>query len=161
MLSQQKPIRVLVVDDSLVARNMITKGLESYPRIQVVGTAINAVDAKTKIAQLTPDVVTMDVEMPGMNGIDFLKSFLPQHPIPVILVSSLNLRVFDALAVGAVDFVRKPDGTESISSFLRSLYSKILVPKSARKHSADPLRLLRRPLLRWPAAAFLPMCWTM
>ena len=67
MLSQQKPIRVLVVDDSLVARNMITKGLESYPRIQVVGTAINAVDAKTKIAQLTPDVVTMDVEMPGMK----------------------------------------------------------------------------------------------
>ena len=58
MLSQQKPIRVLVVDDSLVARNMITKGLESYPRIQVVGTAINAEDAKTKIAQLTPDAVS-------------------------------------------------------------------------------------------------------
>ena len=163
MLSQQKPIRVLVVDDSLVARNMITKGLESYPRIQVVGTAINAVDAKTKIAQLTPDVVTMDVEMPGMNGIDFLKSFLPQHPIPVILVSSLNLRVFDALAVGAVDFVRKPDGTESISSFALFIarFWWLPVPKSARKHSADPLRLLRRPLLRWPAAAFLPMCWTM
>lgn len=132
MLSQQKPIRVLVVDDSLVARNMITKGLESYPRIQVVGTAINAADAKTKITQLAPDVVTMDVEMPGMNGIDFLKSFLPQHPIPVILVSSLNLRVFDALAAGAVDFVRKPDGAESTSSFLRSLCSKILVASCAK-----------------------------
>ena len=149
MLSQQKPIRVLVVDDSLVARNMITKGLESYPRIQVVGTAINAVDAKTKIAQLTPDVVTMDVEMPGMNGIDFLKSFLPQHPIPVILVSSLNLRVFDALAVGAVDFVRKPDGTESTSSFLRSLYSKILVASCAKIRRET----LRRPMPSSTAAA--------
>ena len=72
MLSTRKPIRVLVVDDSMVARNLITKGLAEYPRIEVVGTAINAADAKVKIARLSPDVVTMDVEMPGTSGIDFL-----------------------------------------------------------------------------------------
>ena len=133
MSTDNKPIRVLVVDDSMVARSLITQGLASAsPRIQVVGTAINAMDAKNKIARLSPDVVTMDVEMPGINGIDFLKQYLPEHPIPVILVSSLNLRVFDALAAGAVDFVRKPDGTESASSFLQALAQKIIVASCAK-----------------------------
>ena len=132
MLTNNNPIRVLVVDDSMVARNLITQGLASHPRIQVVGTAINAVDAKSKIDRLSPDVVTMDVEMPGVNGIEFLKQYLPTHPVPVILVSSLNLRVFDALAAGAVDFVRKPDGTESTPSFLHALAQKIIVASCAK-----------------------------
>ena len=134
MLSKTKPIRVLVVDDSVVARNMITSGLACHPRIEVVGTAINALDAKQKILHLSPDVVTMDVEMPGTNGIDFLKQFLPEHPLPVILVSSLNLRVFDALAAGAVDFVRKPDGTESNTSFMHALTQKVIVASCAKVH---------------------------
>ena len=134
------PIRVLVVDDSLVARNLITKGLAAHPRIEVVGTAINALDAKNKIARLSPDVVTMDVEMPGTSGIDFLKQFLPTHPLPVILVSSLNLRVFDALAAGAVDFVRKPDGTESNASFLHALSQKIIVASRAKVLRSAPAR---------------------
>ncbi|MGI5962417.1 MAG: protein-glutamate methylesterase/protein-glutamine glutaminase [Lawsonibacter sp.] len=138
MLSTLKPIRVLVVDDSMVARSLITNGLAKHPRIEVVGTAINAIDAKTKIARLSPDVMTLDVEMPGTNGIEFLKQYLPQHPLPVILVSSLNLRVFDALAAGAVDFVRKPDGTESRDSFLRSLTQKILVASHAKVHRTAP-----------------------
>ena len=135
-----KPIRVLVVDDSLVARNLITKGLAAHPRIEVVDTAINAVDAKSKILRLSPDVVTMDVEMPGTSGIDFLKQFLPTHPLPVILVSSLNLRVFDALAAGAVDFVRKPDGTESTTSFLHALAQKIIVASCAKVYRAPAAR---------------------
>ena len=135
MLSKNRPIRVLVVDDSMVARNLITKGLSSHPRIEVVGTAINALDSKQKIIHLSPDVVTMDVEMPGTSGIDFLKQFLPEHPLPVILVSSLNLRVFDALAAGAVDFVRKPDGTESNASFLHALAQKIIVASCAKVHN--------------------------
>ncbi|MGN8969016.1 protein-glutamate methylesterase/protein-glutamine glutaminase [Intestinimonas sp. HCP28S3_D6] len=136
MFANNNPIRVLVVDDSMVARNLITQGLASHPRIQVVGTAINATDAKNKIARLSPDVVTMDVEMPGINGIEFLKQYLPTHPIPVILVSALDLRVFDALAAGAVDFVRKPDGTESVSSFIHALSQKIIVASCAKVHRA-------------------------
>lgn len=155
MLSNPKTIRVLVVDDSLVARNMITKGLAAHPRIEVVGTAINALDAKNKIARLTPDVVTMDVEMPGTSGIDFLKQFLPEHPIPVILVSSLNLRVFDALAAGAVDFVRKPDGTESVASFLHALAQKIIVASCAKvPRCAARAATLRQPA---PPAPALPL----
>ena len=76
--------------------------------------------------------MTLDVEMPGTNGIDFLKELLPVTPLPVILVSSLNLKVFDALAAGAVDFVRKPDGTESKQSFLDSLAQKIVVASCAK-----------------------------
>ena len=116
-----KKIRVLVVDDSMVARGMITQGLSVHPRIEIVGHAINTLDAKQKIAALSPDVVTLDVEMPGQNGIEFLKSYIPTHPIPVILVSSLNLKVFDALAAGAVDFVRKPDSPESRGGFITAL----------------------------------------
>lgn len=132
MLPSQRKIRVLVVDDSAVARTLIINGLKAYPNIEVIGSAINALDAKAKILRLNPDVMTLDVEMPGTSGIDFLSQLLPEHPLPVILVSSLNLRVFDALAAGAVDFVRKPDGTESRESFLRTLSQKIVVASYAK-----------------------------
>lgn len=145
MLPNQHKIRVLVVDDSAVIRAFLVKGLSSYPYIEVVGDAINALDAKAKILRLHPDVMTLDVEMPGTNGIDFLSQLLPEYPLPVILVSSLSLRVFDALAAGAVDFVRKPDGTESRESFLRALAQKIVVasyakvtPPSKSAHSTTP-----------------------
>lgn len=132
MISSPRKIRVLVVDDSAVARTFLINGLAAFPRIEVVGYAINALDAKAKILRLNPDVMTLDVEMPGISGIDFLGQLLPEHPLPVILVSSLNLRVFDALAAGAVDFVRKPDGTESRDSFFRSLSQKIVVASCAK-----------------------------
>ena len=132
MIPSQQKIRVLVVDDSAVARTFLIKGLSAYPNIEVVGYAINALDAQAKIARLNPDVMTLDVEMPGTNGIDFLKQLLPGRPLPVILVSSLNLRVFDALAAGAVDFVRKPDGVESREAFLRALSQKIVVASRAK-----------------------------
>lgn len=105
----QNKIKVFVVDDSSLFRQAIIQHLSSQPNIEVIGYAINAFDAKQKIPRLNPDVVTLDVEMPGMSGIDFLKQLLPVHPVPVILVSSLNLSVFDALSAGAIDFVRKPD----------------------------------------------------
>lgn len=145
MLSINRKVRVLVVDDSAVARTFLTRGLSSYPNIEVVGYAVNALDARGKISSLAPDVMTLDVEMPGTNGIDFLKELLPVTPLPVILVSSLNLKVFDALAAGAVDFVRKPDGTESKQSFLDSLAQKIVVASCAkvrRRAAVSP----RRPL---------------
>ena len=145
-----KKVRVMIVDDSAVARTIISRGLAADPQIEVVGFAINAMDAMRKIPVLKPDVMTLDVEMPGLSGIDFVKQLLPVSPLPVILVSSLNLRVFDALAAGAVDFVRKPDATQSTDAFLRSLIQKVHVaacakihrrpvPTSAPPHPARPL----------------------
>ena len=134
-----KKIRVLVVDDSALARNLIIQGLSAHPRVEIVGYAINTLDAKQKIPRLKPDVVTMDVEMPGQSGIDFLKEYLPNNPVPVILCSSLNLKVFDALNAGAVDFVRKPDVQESKEVFISNLTQKVLVASMARPRSA-PLR---------------------
>lgn len=129
-------IRVMVVDDSIVARSMIITGLSAHPRIEVVGYAINTMDAKNKIPNLKPDVVTMDVEMPGQSGIDFLKEYIPSHPIPVILVSSLNLRVFDALDAGAVDFVRKPEPQDSRDAFITALAQKVLIAAVAKVRPA-------------------------
>lgn len=131
MVSDKK-IRVMVVDDSMLARSVITKGLSAHPQIEVVGYAINAFDAKNKLSKLNPDVMTMDVEMPGLSGIDFLKQYLPIYSVPVVLVSSLDLRVFDALAAGAIDFVRKPDGQESQAAFIGALTQKVLLASTAK-----------------------------
>lgn len=136
MSIQLKKIRVLIVDDSMLARRIIHDGLAKYPNIQVVGEAINAVDARAKLRILKPDVITSDVEMPGMSGIDFVKNILPESPVPIILVSSLDLRVFDALAVGAVDFVRKPDGMNGRERFIEALASKIMVASCSRVRRA-------------------------
>lgn len=131
-----KKIQVLVVDDSLVARSMIIEGLGRHPSIEVIGFAINALDARQKVIKLRPDVMTCDVQMPGKTGIEFLKELLPQHPVPTVLVSSLNLRVFDALNAGAIDFVRKPDGVETRENFIRALTAKVLVAAKARVRSS-------------------------
>ena len=125
-------IRVLVVDDSLLARKVLIEGLNRNPTIEVVGYAINAIDAKTKVKQLRPDVMTLDVNMPGMSGLDFLRQLLPEYPLPVVLVSSLNLGVFDALHAGAVDFVRKPDASQSTEAFLSTLTQKVRIASKAK-----------------------------
>ncbi|WP_417047998.1 protein-glutamate methylesterase/protein-glutamine glutaminase [Dysosmobacter welbionis] len=130
-----KKVHVMVVDDSMVARSMIIRGLSAHPSIEVIGYAINTLDAKVKIPKLNPDVITMDVEMPGKSGIDFLKEYLPQHPIPVILVSSLNLKVFDALDAGAVDFVRKPASQDNMDAFVTTLTQKVLIASAAKVRS--------------------------
>ena len=90
MQTTNRKIRVLVVDDSAVARSVIIQGLSASPRIEVVGYAVNAMDAKTKLQHLSPDVMTLDVEMPGINGIDFLKQFLPSHPLPAVSYTHLR-----------------------------------------------------------------------
>ena len=125
-------IRVLVVDDSLLARKVLIEGLSRNPSIEVIGYAINAIDAKNKVKQLKPDVMTLDVNMPGMSGLDFLRQLLPEYPLPVVLVSSLNLGVFDALHAGAVDFVRKPDATQSTEAFITTLTQKVRVASKAK-----------------------------
>ena len=129
-----KKIKVLVVDDSLFFRGVLTKKLAEFNNIEVLGYARDAFEAKEKIPQLNPDVVTLDVEMPKLNGIDFLKQLIPERPIPVVLVSALNISVFDALAAGAVEFVKKPEVTNanSISSFIEELAVKITIASRAK-----------------------------
>lgn len=127
----QQKIRIMVVDDSLVFRTWLIQSLAADPRFDVVGYAVNAIDAKNKLPLLKPDIMTLDIEMPGMSGLEFLKEVLPSHPVPVILVSSLNMRVFDALAAGAVDFVRKPEEGQK-EAFLKTLKTKLAMGSSAR-----------------------------
>ncbi|RKD32994.1 protein-glutamate methylesterase/protein-glutamine glutaminase [Lacrimispora algidixylanolytica] len=127
-------IRVLIVDDSLLFRKVLIDNLSQNPNIEVIGYAVDAFDAERKIPLLKPDVVTVDVEMPRLSGIDFVKKLLPIYTVPVILVSSLNLNVFEALSAGAVDFVRKPDMSSgnSSSTFLNTLISKIFIASRAK-----------------------------
>ncbi|MCI8376691.1 MAG: chemotaxis response regulator protein-glutamate methylesterase [Lachnospiraceae bacterium] len=129
-----KKIRVFVVDDSIFFRQTLINDLKSRSNLEVVGFAASALEARTKIPTLKPDVITMDVEMPGLSGIDFLKELLPKYPIPVILVSSLNLSVFDALHAGAVDFVQKPNMAKdyNVKSFFNVLNSKIFIASRAK-----------------------------
>ncbi len=130
----QNKIRVFVVDDSIFFRQMLIRDLQARSNIEVVGFAASAFEARTKIPSIKPDVITMDVEMPGLSGIDFLKELLPKFPIPVILVSSLNLSVFEALAAGAGDFVQKPDMSKdySVKTFFTVLNSKIYIASRAK-----------------------------
>ncbi|WP_370541832.1 chemotaxis response regulator protein-glutamate methylesterase [Alicyclobacillus sp. SO9] len=123
-------IRVLVVDDSAFMRMMITKMLESDPDIQVAGIARNGVDALRRIQQLSPDVVTMDVEMPELDGISALKRIMMESPKPVIMVSSLTSRgadaTLEALNSGAFDFIAKPDNRyNDIAGVAEELVAKV------------------------------------
>ena len=86
------PIRVLVVDDSALVREILSTGLNMDPGIEVVGTATDPFNAKDKILKLRPDVLTLDVEMPRMDGVEFLRQLMPQFPLPVVMVSALTER---------------------------------------------------------------------
>lgn len=124
-----RAIRVLIVDDSLVFREVIAKGISSDPNIEVVAKAVDPFDAREKILEFRPDVMTCDVEMPKMNGIEFIRRLLPQYPLPIIVVSMISDAVFDAMNAGAVDFVNKPD-TQTMprhEEFINELIGKIKI----------------------------------
>ncbi len=122
-----RPIRVLIVDDSALVRNILSQGLNLDPNIEVVGTATDPYQARDKIVQLRPDVLTLDVEMPKMDGVAFLRKLMPQFPIPIVMVSSLTQRgkqiTIDALEAGAVDFVAKP--TSNVASGLNTMIGEL------------------------------------
>lgn len=103
-----RKIKVLVVDDSMVFRNLLAQSLNEDPNIEVVAQAGDAYAARDAILKYQPDVMTLDVEMPRMSGIEFLRKLMPQYPIPVVMVSAIDGKVFDAMEAGAVDFICKP-----------------------------------------------------
>lgn len=118
-------IKVLIVDDSLLFRETLSKGLRQFSFIEIVGVAGDPFEASDKILELKPDVITLDVEMPRMDGIKFLKKLLPSYAVPVIVISSLKESVFEAMNAGAVDFVGKPLPGEDPAEFIREVSSKI------------------------------------
>lgn len=148
-----RKIRVLVVEDSVVFRNLLVKGLNSDPNLEVVGEAGNPFEAKDIIPVLKPDVMTLDIEMPKMNGIDFLKKLIPQYPMPVVMLSGLDGKVFDAMAAGAVDFVHKPMDMSrlTVNEFIRQeLIAKVKIAATVDVRKLlhkEERRVVRRPPL--------------
>jgi Chemotaxis response regulator containing a CheY-like receiver domain and a methylesterase domain len=129
-----RKIKVLIVDDSLLFRETLAKEIAKDFGIEVIGTAEDPFAARDKILELKPDVLTLDVEMPKMDGIAFLKKLMPQYPLPVIVVSSAGRNVFEALDAGAVDFVTKPDMGKpgGMNSFINELIVKIKIASTAK-----------------------------
>lgn len=103
-----RKIRVLVVEDSLLFRELLVKSLNADPGITVVATARDPYEARDAIIEHRPDVMTLDIELPRMDGIEFLRRLMPQYPLPVVVISSLSNKVFEAMNAGAVEFVAKP-----------------------------------------------------
>ncbi len=129
-----KKIKVLIVDDSLVFRETIARGIGLDAGITVVGTAADPYEARDKIIQFEPDVMLLDVEMPKMNGIEFLRKLMPQYPLPVVMISAVSQNVFDALNAGAVDFVTKPDmqNVKGLENLITELIVKIKIASVAK-----------------------------
>ena len=129
-------IKVLVVDDSALIRSIITKILSSDQSIEVVGTAQDPYDAREKIKQLNPDVLTLDIEMPRMDGLTFLENLMRLHPMPVVMVSTLTEKgaeaTMRALSIGAVDFLPKPktDVEHGLNEYAEDLIDKIKAAKA-------------------------------
>lgn len=139
-----KPIRVLVVEDSLLFRELLVRNLSLDPDIEVVASAVDPFAARDAIIKYKPDVMTLDIELPKMNGLDFLRKLIPQYPIPVIVISSLSDKVFDALNAGAVDFVPKPNLTDrgSLEEFIKTeLPDKIKIASVAKLGANRPKTL--------------------
>jgi len=130
-----RKIKVLVVEDSMFFRELLVKNLNTDPALEVVASARDPFEARDMIVKYKPDVMTLDIEMPKMNGIEFLKKLMPQYPMPVVMLSSLSDKVFDALNAGAVDFVAKPALTDKkkLEEFIsKELPVKIKIASTAK-----------------------------
>ncbi|QKG79951.1 protein-glutamate methylesterase/protein-glutamine glutaminase [Tenuifilum thalassicum] len=136
-MTSEKLIRVLVVDDSAYIRKVMKQMLERSPFIEVVGTAINGVEALEKVKELDPDVITLDLIMPVMNGVEFLKNLMPTNPKPVLIASiaSENGRMtMDAIEAGALEYIQKPTAlaTEKIYEITNELIEKVKILAQTR-----------------------------
>jgi two-component system, chemotaxis family, protein-glutamate methylesterase/glutaminase len=160
------PIRILVVDDSVVIRKVLCDVLKSDPDIEVVGTASDGRIALAKIIQLTPDLITLDVEMPNMSGLETIAEIRKLHPkLPIIMFSTLTERgastTLDALALGASDYVTKPSNTGSLDVTMERI-KRDLLPKikalcgrrlSDKLHAKPRFKRVIVPALRGPHTA--------
>lgn len=136
-------IKALVIDDSQVIRNVLTEILNSSPSIEVVGTAEDPYVARELIKQLNPDVLTLDIEMPRMDGITFLRNLMRLRPMPVVMISALtesNAEVtLTALSLGAVDFIAKPAGDteEGMNEYAEEIIAKVIMASKANFKVAE------------------------
>lgn len=148
--------KVLVVDDSAVMRELLSTIINQHPALEVAGVAASPSIARKKIAKLNPDVMTLDVEMPEMDGVTFLQSLMQIHPLPVVMVSSLTKKGADitlhALELGAVDFVTKPENRDetSIEHFAQALVERVLHASEADVTKASPPTRQIRPATAIP-----------
>lgn len=148
-----RPIKVLIVDDSAMVRSILQKELSKDPNIEVVGTAPDPYVARDKIVQLKPDVITLDIEMPRMDGITFLKKLMQYYPLPVIIVSSLTPKggelAMEALEAGAVEVMCKPGAAYTVGDMSVELIDKIkaaarvrVQKREIKPSSATPVKKL-------------------
>ncbi|MBE0470497.1 MAG: chemotaxis response regulator protein-glutamate methylesterase [Methyloprofundus sp.] len=138
-------IRLLIIDDSALIRTMLTKIFESSEAIEVVGTAADPIIARDKIKRLKPDVLTLDIEMPRMDGLTFLRNLMRLRPMPVVMISTLTEKgaevTLEALAIGAVDFVAKPkvDVADTLNAYAEDLIEKVKAAAKANIRSESNL----------------------
>lgn len=145
----RRNIRVLIVDDSAVVRSILARQLGEYPGIEVVGTAPDPYVARDRIVQLDPDVVTLDIEMPRMDGITFLRKLMARKPTRVVIVSSLTPEggelALEAIEAGAIDVVAKPGPAYSVGDMVDQLAEKIVAASTAVLEAPTQLITERRP----------------
>ena len=143
-----RAIRVLIVDDSIVFRELLVQNLGKDSAIDVVATAKDPFEARDAILKYKPDVMTLDIELPRMSGIEFLRKLMPQYPIPVVVISALSDKVFDAMNAGAVDFVAKPaiSNRGQLEEFIRNeLLVKIKIASTAKISNIKSKVMMQRP----------------
>src|SRR5271156_4623183 len=154
-MTESRKIRVLVIDDSAIVRKILSETLAAEGDIEVVGTAPDPIIALDKIKRLKPDVLTLDIEMPRMDGLTFLKQLMQTQPMPVILISSLAQSSVDialeALRYGAVDVLAKPSGPYSVGELRTILSSRIRAAARAKLRKNVPE--VRPPILVKPLHA--------
>ena len=141
-----RQIKVLVVEDSMVFREILVQNLNKDAEIQVVAVAKDPFEARDAILKYRPDVMTLDVELPRMSGIEFLRKLMPQYPIPVVVISALSDKVFEALNAGAVDFVAKPVNAsrQQIEDFIHNeLNVKVKIAAAAQIGNVRKPRLMQ------------------
>jgi len=137
-----KKIKVLIVDDSAIVRKIFSEELSKFPDIEVAGTAPDPYVARDKIVKLNPDVITLDIEMPKMDGLTFLKKLMRYYPLPVIIVSSLTPKggklTLEAMDIGAVEVIAKPGGSYTVGDMSTQLAEKIRAASWVKIAKKDP-----------------------